>query len=449
MKQTESKTREVTATKKLKKMLVTFLLFPALLLALTACESSDDSASADGEGGNLTMWHIQTEVLIGEIIQDSIDRFQYENPGFTVTHVPIANDDYKTRIVVALGAGTQPDIFITWTGGGMLEYIEAGHIIPLTQYLRADNFYQYFMEAGIAQATVDGDIWAVPVENCSIAVVFYNRHAFANAGVSVPTTISELEDVMETFMEHGILPWAFANRERFVASFYFKYLVDRYGGSDVFNDAVNRRNNVTFEHPAFLWAGERMVDWSERGFFGEGFNALDGEAGALNQMFYEGLAAMRVDGTWSISRLFADGMTSDDIGIFPFPAADGGVGNPNNLVGTVGDTFYVISSNSPHPDQAFEVIRFLIDETAVEKRIEAGRLPPTRNARAGDPLNAQALELMLNAPNIQLWYDQYLPTALAEIHLNELQALVGLIITPEEYNRRMEAGAVAHIGPAR
>ncbi|GHT77108.1 sugar-binding protein [Spirochaetia bacterium] len=419
-----------------------------VVFSFAACSKKSDAAGAGSADAPkvITFWEIQTEKAVDAIIDDSIARFEKANPGFKVEKNILQNEDYKSKIVVALGSNTEPDIFLTWTGGGMIEYINADKIIPLTKYLNVDNYKNYFMDAGIAQATYKNDIWSIPVENCSVAGIFYNKRLFAENGIQVPTTISELEAACDKFVAKGIIPFALANKAKYVASFYYMYLVDRYAGPQVFADASNRVNGVTFNDEAFLWAGKKMQEWARKGYFGQGYNSLDGETGAHRQMFYNGEGAMVLDGAWTVSTFYDEEAPIDDISLFPFPAVEGGKGDVNAMVGTVGDNFYCVSSRSPYPDQAFELIKYLIDEPAVKSRIGVGRVPPTKNASAGNPLNATVLSMLQKAPTIQLWYDQYLPSAMGEIHKDQLQALVGLSITPEQYNAAMEQAAQTYLG---
>lgn len=147
---------------------------------------------------------------------------------------------------------------------------------------------------------------------------------------------------------------------------------------------------------------------------------------------------MLLDGSWCVSTFYNDQPDIlGDIGVFPFPAIEGGKGDPGNLVGTLGDTFYCISSEAEDKDICFEAIKYLIDDTAVQKRVAAGRIPPTKNATAENEISEELMKLLQEAKSIQLWYDQYLPSDAAEIHKDSLQALVGLSMTPEEYNKAM------------
>lgn len=425
-----------------KSKVVALLLAGLMSASLVSCGSGGGGGNtSDGnaeEQTTFTMWEIQTEENFRNIFADSVSRFEEANPGYKLEDIVYANEDYKQKIAIALGSNTAPDIFVTWTGGGMQEYIDAGRITPLTEYMEKDNYKDYFMDAGVNMATVDGEIWAVPVENCSIAAIFYNKAMFEEHNITVPTTLEELESVCDTFLSEGISPFALPNKTKYFASMYYMYLVDRMAGPELFANAAAGEDNAFFDD-TFTWAAEKMQDWAKKGYFSEGYNSLDGETGMHRTMFYNGEVAMILDGSWVVSSFVTENEEFiDNIGIFPFPTVEGGKGDPNSLVGTIGDTFYCINSECKNPEMAFEAIKYLIDETAVQKRIDAGRLPPTKNATAGNPLNEEILKLVSQAPSIQLWYDQYLPSEAAEVHKDSMQALVGLSITPEEYNQAMQ-----------
>jgi raffinose/stachyose/melibiose transport system substrate-binding protein len=152
---------------------------------------------------------------------------------------------------------------------------------------------------------------------------------------------------------------------------------------------------------------------------------------------------MELMGTWQIGAIKGEnpGFYEKNLDFFPFPALEGGKGDPRNIVGTVGDNFYSISATCAHPGEAFALIQTLIDDTSVELRARAGRVPPVKGFATEDPVLRKIVTLVQEAPNVQLWYDQYLPPAVAETHKDTSQALFALSATPEEAARTLERAA--------
>ncbi|MEM6431335.1 MAG: extracellular solute-binding protein, partial [Deinococcota bacterium] len=285
----------------------------------------------------------------------------------------------------------------------------------------------------------------VPVENTAVAVIWYNKAIFENLGLAVPETWDELMDVSQTLLDNDVRPFALANRTKWTSSMYYMYLVDRLAGPGVFASAATRSGG-DFTDPAFIQAGEMVQDLVRMGAFNDGFNGLDYDTGQSRMLMYGEVAAMELMGTWNLSTVQAENPDFfEQLGFFPFPAITDGAGDPSNVVGTVGDNYYHISPSCAHPDEAFEMITYFIDDTSVDIRVESGRIPPVRgvSSKLENPLMQDIMAMVENAASVQLWYDQYLPPELGEVHKDTMQALFGLDITPEEAAIRQEEATAA------
>ncbi len=417
---------------------ILILITSMLLLSLTAVGFAQEEEDISFE-----FWHIQNTGGVVELLQNQVDRYMADNPNVTVDVLPMQNDPYKTRVRTAIGAGNEPCVFMSWGGGPMLEYVEAGTIIPLTDYFEENDYGDRFIQASFSNVTgPDGDVYGVPVENVVVAGFFYNEQIFEDLGLEVPQTIEELEAVADTLLENDIKPFTLAGASPWTSSMYYMYLVDRYGGPEYFAAAADPNAEGTFEAEPFVQAGETIRDWVEAGYFVEGFNGLDYDTGQARIPMYAGQAAMQLMGSWEIFTIKDENPEYfENLGFFPFPTVEDGEGGAN-VVGTVGDNYYHISSSCENPDAAFEMLQYQIDEQAVEARLEFGKIPPVAGIaeQVEEPLLAQIIENVENADSVQLWYDQYLPVELGELHKETVQALFGDNITPEEAAARQADG---------
>lgn len=397
----------------------------------------------------IELWHIQNTDPGPQLFASAIERYQADHPNVTIDAIAMQNDPYKQRIRTAIGAGDEPCVFMSWGGGPMLEYVDAGTIIPLTSYFETripsyydgDNYMDYFMPAGFSNVTApDGEVYGVPVENVSVAVFYYDKQIFAEYGLEPPTTMSELDAIVQTLIDNGIAPFSLAGASKWPSSMYYMYLVDRLAGPGAFADAAARTGSMEAE--PFVRAGEIIQNWVEMGAFVDGFNGLDYDTGQSRIPMYAGQAAMELMGTWGISTVKAENPDyyENNLGFFAFPAIEDGEGDPTAVVGTVGDNYYHISSNCEHPEEAFDFLTYLVDPDGITERIEAGRIPPVAGVseRIEDPLLAEVVSMIENAGSVQLWYDQYLPPELGEVHKDTMQALFGMAITPEEAAAQQE-----------
>ena len=393
----------------------------------------------------LDLWHIQSTGNGPSLIQQAVDRFVADNPDVTVNVVPMQNDPYKTRIRTSIGAGDAPCIFPSWGGGPLYQYVQAGQVLDLSAYMNEGGYVERFVPAALSNVTFDGNIYGVPVENTAVAVVWYNERIFADLSLEPPATFGELRNVVATLSENGIAPFSLANKTKWTSSMYYMYLVDRLAGPEPFASAANRTGG-TFGAEPFVEAGRLVQELVEAGAFNEGFNGLDYDTGGSRMLLYGGRAAMELMGSWELSSFKTENPDFyENVGFFPFPAVEGGEGDPSSVVGTVGDNFYHISSGCRFPDEAFELMTYLIDDESVEVRIADGRIPPVVGVaeRLEDPVLQELAAMIEDAGSVQLWYDQYLPPELGETHKDIMQALFGLEITPEEAAQRQEEATAA------
>jgi raffinose/stachyose/melibiose transport system substrate-binding protein len=424
------------------------ILFSGLILLVCAgmlfvgCSKKGGGAA---DGNTLEVWHIQSTEPGPTIHQDAVNRFLADNPDFKVNISIIANDSFKQKLAVAIASGQMPDIFPSWSGGPMYEYAANGTIVDLTSYMNADNYKSKFLDAAVSQSTYNGKIWGVPVQNVSVCAVFYNKEIFAKYNLRVPTTVRELEAVCDTLLENGIKPFSLANKTQWTGSMYFMFLATRRGGTAPFIKAVD--GSGSFTDPAFIYAGEKIQEWVNKGYFNTGFNGLDEDSGQARQILYRGEAAMHIMGSWFISSVYSE--SPDDylkkVGMFQFPRDEEGAGNAGTVIGTVGDQFFHVASSCKNSAKAFELLTYFIDDQAVKDRVASGSIAPVKGLTLSDPLLAELYDQVQAAPDMQLWYDQSLSPEVADVHKITSQEIFGLTLTPQAAAQQLQDAQAAYL----
>jgi raffinose/stachyose/melibiose transport system substrate-binding protein len=420
------------------------ILISMMLLVTFGMVFARPSQQAASSGNNIELWHVQTDNQGPVIFENAAARFKRDNPSFTTTIVPILNDAYKQRLAVALAARQTPDLFFSWSGGPMYEYVRNNQIVDLTPYMNANHHKNRLLDAAVAQGSYQGKIWGFPMTNVSVCTVFYNKEIFQRLNLSVPTTIREFEAVCDTLKANNITPFSLANLTQWTGSMYFMFLATRRGGAEPFINAVD--GSGTFLDPAFIYAGEKIQEWVNKGYFLPGFNGLDWDSGQARAPMYRGETAMLIMGSWFVSQ--AQGESPDffrNMGIFTFPRDEQGVGNPNTVIGTVGDNFYHVSVTSRNPAKAFELLTYYVDDTGVRENIADGKIPPVKNVRLTDPLLSELFAQVQSAPDMQLWYDQSLSPEVADVHKVTSQQIFGLTLTPRAAAQQLQDAQAAYL----
>ena len=410
----------------------------------TSAPDSGAAESADSGDKVITFWNVGTEGADKETYEMAIRQFEENSAsGYTIENIPTQNDKYKEKLVIAMSSGECPDMYTSWSGGPMNEYIDSGYAQPLDDLYEKYNLKDRFMEGAIEQASYNGKIYAIPVKNISIAGIYYNKDLFEQYDVSVPTTVSELESACDTFLANGIIPFTLANGPKWTGSMYFQCLAARKGGLEPVQKAAAGEGSC--EDECFVYAGEKIQEWVNKGYFPEGFNSMSEDDGQATQFFYTEEAAMYLIGSWKTAAFKTDSDEAgnnfyDKVGWFSFPAVDGSDADPSILCGTMGDQFISFNCTDEKLDAAFEFATYLSSDETIEYMVGASLIPPVKGVEdlITDPISKSMIEASNKASAVQLWYDQYLSPAVANAHLDGNQEVFGLTMTPEDANKKMQ-----------
>ncbi|HCW54357.1 MAG TPA: ABC transporter substrate-binding protein [Clostridium sp.] len=414
------------------------LSLAAVTTFMVGCGSNSpsSSSSSSSQKTKLTFWHIQTGE-IAKTIENSVKRFEEANPNYDVDVVPIANDSYKQKLSMAMSSNQTPDVFIQWGGASMIDYVNSKHCADITEFMNKDNYKDKFINAAIEQCSYNGKIYAVPVENVSVAGFFYNKEIFEKYNLSEPKTISELEAICDKLKAENISPFTLANSTKWTGSMYYMYLATRHGGLKPFADAA--AGTGSFENDSFKFAGDKIQEWVKKGYFNEGFNGMDDDSGQARQLFYQGSAAMDLMGSWFPGSVISENPDFiKKVGFFPFPALDNSTADQTLCAGTLGDNLYSVSEECKDKEGAFKLIQSLLDDQALKDRKALGKIIPFKDFKPDDDLTKKILDTVNSAAGVQLWYDQYLPAEVAEVHKSTSQEIFGLTKTPEQADKELQ-----------
>jgi raffinose/stachyose/melibiose transport system substrate-binding protein len=275
-------------------------------------------------------------------------QFNSSHPSIHATVQFFENDPYKQKLQVAMGAHHPPDIFFGWGGGILKSYIDAGDVYDLTSDLNADPAWRNrFLPSSLGAVTFNNHIYGIPNDGVQPVVFLYNKDIFARYSLSVPQTRGELLDLVKKIKQLNLQPIALGGASKWTYLMYEMYLVDRLGGPQVFDAIMANRPNA-WSNPVILKANTMIQDLVAMGAFGSGFASVSYDTGQASALLYTGKAAMHLMGTWDFGTITNDDPTfikQGKLGWFPFPAVEGGSGDPSNLTG-VPCNYYSIAKTS-------------------------------------------------------------------------------------------------------
>ena len=270
------------------------------------------------------------------------------------------NDILRTAML----SGEGPDIVETPGPSYVKEYQEAGLLQSMEgysgQYGWEDKLLPWSYQAGV----FNGEFYSAP-KTFESMIMLYNKTLFEENGWSVPTTLSEYEDVASKIKAAGMNVFAYGStgwqptHEHLVGMYLNSYA----GPDNVYKALIGEKD---WTDPEFTGAVEllrkHMVDDGYWSGSLENYYALGWDD--FHAMFASRGAAMMTIGTWTFGATaagFAD--SSDEWDWAPFPVLRDGGADAAYLL-ALGTTMS-INASSGDPDAAAKVLDFIFSNKKV------------------------------------------------------------------------------------
>jgi len=382
----------------------------AMLLAACTGQADDPDETtappAEGEDVTITWWHnSNTDPGMGYYADVAAD-FEADNPGVTIEIEAMAHEDMTTQLEGAFQSGNMPDIYMERGGGELRSHVEAGLTQDISESAAEtiDNISGY-----VSGWQVDDKTYGLPF---SVGVVgfWYNTQIWEENGVEVPETWDDFYEVIDTLKANGVAPLSVGAADQWPLAHYYYYFALRECSQETLTDALA---NYNFEDECFLRAAEDLQTFVEAEPFNDGFLATVAQEGptSASGLLANGQVAAEMQGHWEpgVMQGLNDGEPVENIDWFPFPAIEGGEGDPAAAIG--GGDAWAVSADAP--PQAVDFIEYLLsDEVQIGFAELNMGLPtnPAATSAVADPTLASLLDFRDASPYVQLYFDTALGT---------------------------------------
>lgn len=328
----------------MKKKVLSMVLVGAMAASL--CGSVTVSAEEASIGGSLVIWEHTDQFT--EPLKAVVEGFQELYPDVEVEMEIKTSDQYYNLLQTAMQAGETPDVF--WTNGLATthygSYVNGGYLMDLTDKV---DFSLYEGTTAMNIVTMDdGKVYSTPTAETGGRAVFYNKDIFAELGLEVPTTFEEFEAVLAAIAETDYTPIAFCATDPWTVLFQFEPVLN--GMHVDWVKEYEETGTVAVNDERVVDAFNKMLEWAEKGYYGNGYLGVDGSGAIL--AFSKGEAAMTIDGTWNIATI-NENNPDLNYGAFQIPTADG----EQPMVGT-NSCGYAVSADTENPDAALAFVNY-------------------------------------------------------------------------------------------
>lgn len=393
----------------------------AVALGITMAGCSSSSASSDRPANVI---HVAVYGDSGNKVEQQIADTFNKTSKVKVVLDKIPGANYQQKLQTIISTKSAPDVFFNWGGGSIAQFVNAGLLMPLTDFIKSDpKLKSAFLPSVFNSAVINGKPYGVPMRGTQPVMLFNNKTVLAQNGLTAPTTWDQLLSDVTALKAKGITPIALGGADQWPTLMWFEYVYDRVAGPGLFEKALagDKSQWTSAGSMAALKDIKQLID---TGAFGSNFDSVKFTDGGSPKLLRDGKAAFELMGSWNYStQQSADpAFAANDLGYTAFPSIVGGKGNQTDLAGNT-NNFYSVIKNTRYPNTIRDFLKLMYSDAFVKAQLAIGNLPTTTNTVDFLPPSANPVystfqyDLVKKADSFQLSWDQAYPqTASTAMH---------------------------------
>ena len=339
-------------------------LLPALAVTVLAAMLVVPSATARVDTTQatttITFWQTMNEEET-KTLESIVTAFARANPSIKVNMVYVPFDQAQAKYATAAQGGKAPDVLraeIAW----IADYAARGFLADITSFVSAAD-RKDFLPSAFAYGLWKGKTYAVPQVTDAPALL-YNKALLKARGVTVPTTIAQLEAACTKL---GAGKGIFLRGD----AYFVQPWIWAYGGGLV--NPLRREILIASKGSVAGMSAYKRLFSSSCAFKNEDFA---NDYGNMQTAFKNGDVAMIVNGPWATADVLSGKAFANpnNLGVAPVPRGPGGQGSP------VGGHSYVVSRKAKNAAAAYKLIQFLSQRSNQATLAAKNNLLPTRKS---------------------------------------------------------------------
>jgi raffinose/stachyose/melibiose transport system substrate-binding protein len=292
----------------------------------------------------------------------AVEAFKAANPGTEVNVTYADVDNLQTTLRTQLSAGTGPDVFNVWPGsgnaGGIGVLAEPGYLADLS----ARPWAAQVAASDKPLVQVDGKTYAVPINSLAVGAI-YNGQALQQAGLTAPTTWSELLSFCAAAKAKSKAAFALGVQTDWVTQMVpYSFVATLVYGKDPEFNAKQSAGQVTFAGSAWKQALDKYLEMNSKGCFNASPNGTSYEASLTMVAKGEALGVVQV--TSALPALQQQAGSGVEFSFAPLPATDSAA---DTFVPASALTLFGVNAKSKNADLANKFVDFLASATEINK----------------------------------------------------------------------------------
>ena len=318
-------------------------------------------------------------------IKKEVGRFEAAHPGVKVSVENVTYDLYFDKLLTQYAAGVAPDVAML-NPDFFQRYSTRGALLPLndlaarTPGFDLDDYYPSILKAH----SYKGTVYVLPRDIAPMALVYYNKRMFDQAGVPYPDGSwtwdfkahpedpKDFATILQKFQKKDakgqVVGWGFVPDD---PGFLVNSLI--FGQGARLADDPEDPKRLLYNDPRVLNAFQLYSDLANRDRLIPSTISLAGTS--TRQMFTQQKVAMILSGIWITNDLRKE-IAKPSEGGFEWDIALGPAYRHGKRAYPTGGSGYAIMSSTKHPDLAWELTRWLAGPPGMKAMAAAGIAQP-------------------------------------------------------------------------
>ena len=402
---------------------------PAPAAEAPAAEAPAAEAPA-AEQTVLKLWCIATESDANRpAYLQAIADYEAAHPDVKIEMEAFENESYKTKLKAAMIGGDAedlPDIFFTWSGAFLGEFVNADKVQCLDEVYK--DYTDKIPEVMLANTTYGGKHFGVPT-TFNIVAMFANMDMLAEVGWDhVPETYEDLCACCDALLAAGKIPFGCAGKETWCVTEYLEPIIIKTIGYEALGKIF--AGEATWNDPDIAKAVTTFQDMINKGYFDPAGIALGNDEVKAN--FLAGKTAFYQNGSWNTGEI-NDASFKSAVALFPVMNADRS--SYNQTIGGPSDSLAVCST-SKNAELAAKVAVELGKEICHYNYLNAVGLPawiPDYDTSSVKPLVADVAKIVSESDGMVLFGDTAMSADPKETYLSYVSQVYGSDIDGEGF----------------
>jgi raffinose/stachyose/melibiose transport system substrate-binding protein len=408
-----------------------------LLAAVSLAGTMAFATVAAAKPVTLELWTALSAPPGSTALNKVVDMFNAQNPDIVIHTTAFENTAYETALRTAFAGGKPPDIAEVNAGSDAFQYVQSNQLTDLTDFVKQ---FQPILRPGLETmysygGKAYGVLWGLKVGN----ILYYNPEMLNQQRID-PASLSTWEGFMaacQKFLNAGIAPIAFGDRDKWPGNHYFTHLLHATLSKEEY-DAIGLqtldpsvRSAVKWSDPKATRAWQLYKDLADKKYFTSGYLSDNNDTAA--GLFFAGKAPFYTTGSWGVG--MAEAQSADSrisLTLFP-PVKD----SPEPSAVVTNSLLFTVPTTSKDVEAAKKFLAFLTSEAAqkVDVEVSADLSPYNYDTSKWqmNPLLHKVNDLLVNAKASSPFLDMIEDQSCLNENVNEANvAILTGDLTPEQ-----------------